>query len=93
MKRSPEIYNQFKKDRCEINNNCMGPLDIDHVKTFASGGKDEENNCLTLCRCHHTEKGMKGLIHFAQKYPQIERWLRLHEWTICPIRKKWIQSW
>jgi 5-methylcytosine-specific restriction endonuclease McrA len=91
MKRSPKTYNLFKKNNCEIDNNCLGPLDIDHVKTFASGGKDEESNCMTLCRKHHTEKGAKGLIHFADKYHVIKIWLLNYGWQICPLRKKWIK--
>lgn len=89
--RKPKIYNLFKKELCQINNDCLGPLDIDHVKTLGSGGKDEEFNLMTLCRKHHSEKGQKGLIYMSAKYPRVNLFLLQNGWRLCPTRIKWVR--
>jgi len=92
MKRKPKEYNQFKKDICQVGIGCIGPLDADHVKTLGSGGKNTENNIMTLCRYHHGEKGQKGLLHMSEKYWKVKSWLLSHGWYFCSTRLKWVHD-
>lgn len=91
MARNPKDYAKFKKDRCVIGDDCFGPLDPDHVKTLASGGKNVAQNIMTLCRAHHVEKGQKGIIHMAEKYPQYKKWLLENDWEFDTFRGKWVR--
>lgn len=94
MKRKPEKYNKFKKDYCEVCKEAgtsFNPLDIDHVKTFGSGGKNESWNLMTLCRRHHTEKGAKGISWMAENYPNYKEWLIENGWEVEGLRSKWVR--
>lgn len=94
MRRNPDHYNKFKKLRCEVCGNSatsFNPLDVDHVKTIGSGGKDESCNLMTLCRSHHIEKGRIGLSGMANKYPIYKQWLLSNGWEIEELRGKWVR--
>lgn len=88
--RNPKFYNQFKKDQCLVGIDCLGPLDVDHVRTLGAGGLDTESNLMTLCRKHHVEKGMKGIDHMANKYENYLIWLRDYGWQ-KDFRGKWVR--
>jgi 5-methylcytosine-specific restriction endonuclease McrA len=62
-------------------------LDIDHVKTFASGGSDDAFNCMTLCRFCHIEKGSTGLVSFSKKNSNVHNWLIKNGWEL--VSGKW----
>lgn len=88
MKRNPKEYNKHKKEWCECCGGTWPMLDIDHVKTFGSGGSNEAYNCMTLCRFCHIEKGSIGLVSFAKKYPTVKNWLISNQWEF--ISGKWL---
>lgn len=90
--RNSADYREHKKDKCQATGGfgCFGPLDPDHVKTLGSGGSNESFNIMTLCRKHHQEKGMKGLVHMASKYYLVKLWLISNGWEFCETRRKWI---
>lgn len=82
MKRKPKDYNKFKEEYCVIcgHSGKYFQLDVDHVKTLASGGKDEPFNLMTLCRICHIEKGSKPISEMANKYPNYRQWLLKNNW-------------
>lgn len=87
-----KLYNQHLKNYCEVcgvAGSDFNPLDIDHVKTLGSGGTDNDYNCMTLCRAHHTEKGLLAIGGMAAKYPRYLRWLLDNDWYVCELTKKW----
>lgn len=94
MKRKPEKYNKFKKDFCEVcgvAGTSFNPLDVDHVKTFASGGECSTWNLMTLCRIHHIEKGRYGISGMANMYSRYLDWLISNGWELESLRGKWIR--
>lgn len=50
---------------------ARAPSDPHHLKSRGSGGGDEPDNLLSLCRRHHTEVHQIGGITFLNKYPHI----------------------
>lgn len=90
MKRNPKEYNKFKQEFCLVCGKDWPILDIDHIKTFKSGGKDEPYNCWTLCRFCHIEKGSIGLVSFAKKYENARNFLITNGWQ--KLMGKWIHE-
>lgn len=46
----------FRRDKffCQVaNENCWGPLDVDHIIKRSLQGNNEKKNLITLCRGHH----------------------------------------
>lgn len=66
---------QMAKDRpcC-----CCGdkPCDPHHIKTRGSGGGDETNNLLSLCRKHHTQIHQIGFNKMLELYPGLRAFLK-----------------
>lgn len=88
-----KIYNKFKKEYCEAcgTDGSFYPLDIDHLLPQKSRPEliNEEANCITLCRAHHTMKGMKGLGYMANTYPRVKKFLIENGWEFCELSNKW----
>lgn len=61
-----------------------------HVKTRGSGGGDEPENIMPLCRLHHIEQHKIGIITFVEKYSQVRAFLESRGWTVIDVfgRKK-----
>lgn len=58
-----------KHEYCEI---CMDySQPPHHIKTRGSGGRDNHENLIALCRYHHTEVHSSGWQTFIQKYPEL----------------------
>jgi 5-methylcytosine-specific restriction endonuclease McrA len=88
-------YNQFKELHCVVcghSGDEFNPLDVDHIKTRGSGGRDVDWNCWTQCRRHHIEKGQIGLIKFAERWPRAKEWLVKNGWEIDEYTGKWTHA-
>jgi 5-methylcytosine-specific restriction endonuclease McrA len=88
-KRSLE-YNKFKKDQCEVCGSRES-LSIDHIKTFGSGGTDDEWNLWTLCFNCHVKKGQYGLVKFCQENKKAEELLIEKGWRFTDFFFKWLR--
>lgn len=77
--RHQEKLNKFRGKPCVV---CRKPSDPAHIKTRGSGGPDEEDNLLSLCRMHHSEQHQVGWVRFARKYRQVEFVLGQKGWEI-----------
>lgn len=86
-------YRQFVESRCVPcgHDGSFYPLDPEHLLTQKAHPelKNDPNVVMTNCRKCHTEKGMKGIVHMANKYPNYKRWLLDHGWEFCEFSKKW----
>lgn len=66
-------------------------VDLHHVKTRKSGGNDDSDNLMPLCRKHHQEVHQIGMGKMSVKYPSVKHWLienkrydileRIGEWS------------
>lgn len=64
--RDPQLLRSLKEMPCFI---CGArPSDPHHIRTRGSGGGDEPNNMLPLCRMHHVEIHRIGVKSFAERY-------------------------
>lgn len=73
-KQDRSVIDQVKESPC-----CAcGAQNVDahHIKSVGSGGGDEFNNLLPLCRQHHTEVHALGLLQMCNKYPRILAYIR-----------------
>lgn len=72
---------------------CCGNPDYDehHIKTRKSGGGDERENLLDLCRLHHIEIHKIGMTKMIRKFPVIQLILKEKGWEYCETRKKWVR--
>lgn len=64
--------------KCVVRGNCHYDecyTDLDHVKTFGSGGSNEAHNLMPLCRKHHSEKHRVGVNAMAEKHAGFFEWL------------------
>jgi 5-methylcytosine-specific restriction endonuclease McrA len=68
----------------------QSPSDIDHIKTRGSGGGDNPNNLLTVCRVHHSERHSLGLRRFVEKHSQVRRELIAKGWKFDPVLLRWV---
>ncbi len=70
---------------------CCGSLNVErhHFKTRGSGGSDENFNILFLCRLHHVEIHKIGNNRFANKFPEVKKWLSKNNWIFDDLLKKW----
>lgn len=92
MNRKKDAYNQFKKDHCEACGGNWPALDVDHIKTFASGGPDAPHNCMTLCRLCHIEKGRIAISGMIKKYPNYLNFLVVNGWELDKLTGKWVNE-
>lgn len=67
---------------------CRKNAERHHVKTRGSGGSDEEENLLSLCRGCHIEVHNIGLTTFVRKY-HLERNMIGRGFYLCEITNKW----
>ncbi len=58
-----------------------------HIKTRGSGGGDEAENILFLCRFHHSEWHQMGAFKFCQNYEKIGKLLKYMGWEFDKDRK------
>jgi len=65
---------------------CMvcGKTNVDrcHIKTKGSGGGDDEQNIILLCREHHVEQHKIGIITFIEKHPDVKTYVEQNGWQI-----------
>jgi hypothetical protein len=67
---------------CLVDNSaCTIGTDAHHVKSRGSGGGDEPENLMPLCRVHHTEIHLTGHSQFVKRYniffdEEEKRWKR-----------------
>jgi len=74
-----ELRERLRAGGCIIKSTeCQGPIDIDEVKTWGSGGKVTEDNCMALCRFHHIKKGT-GKFKMLRDYDEYVEWAIKHE--------------
>jgi predicted restriction endonuclease len=67
---------------------CNNPIvDKAHIKTRGAGGSDAPFNIMLLCRAHHQEQHMVGLVTFTNKYPKVTKYLLDSGWIM--ERGKW----
>jgi len=69
------------------------PIDREHVLTKKAHPelKDCPQNLMDCCRMCHIEKGMRGVVHMANKYPNYKKWLIDHGWQFNEFLKKWVR--
>lgn len=60
----------------------------DHIKSFGSSRKEDEQNMWALCREHHIEKHTIGLTTFVRKH-SLEFELEKRGMTRCDLTGKW----
>jgi len=78
-----EYLDTFKDRRCIACNNYG--CDPCHIRSFGSGGGDEFENVMALCREHHTEQHKIGWLVMSKKYPAIlddlkEKGWKFNDW-------------
>jgi hypothetical protein len=67
-------------DRCLV---CgVTQVDRAHIKSKGSGGSNEEDNLLLLCRQHHIESHRLGWNLFCKRYPVVRVMLNEKGWEI-----------
>lgn len=55
----------------------QAPNDMDHLVTKGSGGHDEFNNLVPLCRNCHTLRHKNGISYLIEKFPSYKSYLRM----------------
>lgn len=60
----------------------LSPCDPCHIRSVGSGGGDDPENIVPMCRQHHTEQHKIGWIRFLEKYPKAWMVLKVMGWTI-----------
>lgn len=77
------ILSSFHNKRCLV---CGVPsCDPAHIKTKGSGGRDEENNLMPLCREHHSQQHLIGISTFSEKYESVSEYLECHGWKVVNL--------
>lgn len=68
-KQDKEVLESFYEKSCLV----CGKFGCDpaHIKTKGSGGDDEKNNLMPLCRIHHIEQHKIGIVTFIKKYQSV----------------------
>lgn len=86
-----KLLDEVKKLPCLI---CRRPSESDpcHVKSVGSGGSDEIQNCISLCRPHHTEQHKHGWKFMTDQYEVLKQALILRGWRFDDYRGKWIRN-
>lgn len=81
MNREPLTpYSEMKPKSCLV---CGVPdVDVAHIKTRGSGGGNDDDNVMHLCRDHHTEQHKIGIVTFVEKYWRVRRALQDKGWSI-----------
>jgi hypothetical protein len=80
MEENNAAYNKVKSMKCLV---CTSSeVDVAHIKTRGSGGTYDEWNLMPLCRHHHQEQHLQGIITFSQKYIGVASYLYDNGWFI-----------
>jgi len=94
-----ELIDYIKTLPCIVNSNCsQGGSDPHHIRTVASGGNDEPENVIPLCRRHHSFPDFgeisvhQGLKAFAERYLSVKVWLELAGWELDQTTRKWVRT-
>lgn len=75
---------------------CCNTVEVDrcyhHLKTRKAHPAfvDEPWNLIPVCVGHHNEIHLKGLNHMANKYHQVQNWLRAMNWEWDSYSRKWL---
>ena len=56
-----------------------------HIKTKGSGGSNDSNNIMLLCRVCHVEQHKIGIITFIEKYESVKENLKTKGWEIVSV--------
>ena len=51
--------------------NCRGVIDTHEICSLGSGGAEDPENQVCLCRFHHRQFHNLGWYEFAQRYPRV----------------------
>lgn len=63
--------------------------DVHHIKTVKSGGDDSLENCVPVCRRHHSMWHQMGTSFMAEEFESIYEGLKIRGWEYDDTRKKW----
>lgn len=80
--KSKAVLREFSSKPCLI---CGAKSDACHVRSRGSGGSDEAENLLSLCRSHHVEQHRIGIATFAERHPAVEEALKEKGWTTTKV--------
>ena len=94
-----KVSNMPKSKYTDPNGYCLicGFLGVDlhHIKSRGSGGKDDDWNIVPLCHPHHQELHQIGTVEFAENNYEFEMFLHSNGWELLELpdgSKKWIHS-
>lgn len=83
----------FKSDEpcCACGLQVDGMVCYHHLKTQKAHSelRYEDYNHMPVCQKHHVEIHNTGAISMAEKFPGVERWLKMNEWYICDLMGRW----
>jgi cytochrome c553 len=55
---------------------CHGQAtEYDHLKTRGSGGSDDPENLVPMCRACHSLRHQMGIVWLADRYPKYKAWI------------------
>lgn len=82
-RKNSEVRKAVKSAPCVIKSPyCVGPVDPCHIKSFGSGGVDEDWNLMSLCRFHHSLQHTLGIMTFLNRYPLAWECLKEKGWDV-----------
>jgi predicted restriction endonuclease len=89
--KDPALMKIYAGKRCLV---CGSTNSVSghHLKSRGSWGPDVPQNLVPLCFKHHTEVHKSGLVSFAEKFAVIKLFLQTNNWTMCPLRQRWVNS-
>ena len=70
---------------------CMNQAERHHIKSRGSGGGDEPDNIMMLCRSHHIEVHKIGRTSFIKKH-ELKECMESKNWQFIPFLDKWIYN-
>lgn len=80
MVRNWSLLEAVKQKPCIV---CGGrPVDPCHIKSFGSGGPDEDWNLISMCRKHHAEQHQVGFVRFLKRHLGAMEQLKSMGWEI-----------
>ena len=91
MRRNKSLTNSYHGKPCTVCGITCTTC-AHHLRSKGANGPDEHWNLMALCIFHHHEIHLKGLVHMAEKYPEIEKALLSKGWEFCSFLGKWINS-
>lgn len=63
-----------------------------HIKSRGSGGSDDKNNLIPVCKTHHCEFHSKGNTFMCGKYTSVRLWFVDNGWDYNQFLHKWIHD-